>query len=262
MKNLSPQDNFQLRLGDSLEILPTLEQESFDMIFADPPYFLGKAGWDNSRGLDLDLDFHLNWLKECKRLLKPNGTIWVSGTYHSIYQCGFGLQQLGYHILNDIAWLKPRSPLMASRKVITPTHETLIWASKSKDTKHLYNYEYMKHATLKDDFFKLEGEELKSVWAINAPGRLEKLQGEHPTQKPTQLLKRIILSCTKPGDSILDPFCGSGTTGIVAHLYGRKFTGIDQEKKYLKIAVNRFDYLVKNLTRSLHHPNASQNSSR
>lgn len=243
-------DNFELLLGNSLEILPTLKPESFDMIFADPPYFLGKAEWDTSRGLDADYEFHKVWLTECKRLLKPNGTIWVSGTYHSIYQCGFALQQLGYHILNDVAWLKPRSPKVFSHKNITPTHETLIWASKSKDAKHLYNYEYMKHATLKDDFLKLEGEELKSVWAINAPGRLEKIQGEHPTQKPTQLLKRIILSCTKPGDSVLDPFCGSGTTGIVAHLYGRKFTGIDQEEKYLNIATKRLHALEKNLTKS------------
>lgn len=240
-------DNFELFLGDSLKILPALQPESFDMIFADPPYFLSKDEWDQSRGVNMDYKFHESWLKECKRLLKPNGTIWVSGTHHSIYQCGFALQRLGFHILNDIAWLKPRSPHMTTKRIINPTHETLIWASKSKDAKHVYNYEYMKHATLKDDFLKLEDEELKSVWAINAPGRLEKMQGEHPTQKPTQLLKRIILSCTKPGDSILDPFCGSGTTGIVAHLYGRKFTGIDQEEKYLQIAKKRLETLSINM---------------
>ena len=248
-------DNSHLLHGDSLKILPTLEPESFDLIFADPPYFLGKAEWDQTRGIDMDFAFHTKWLKECKRLLKTNGTIWVSGTHHSIYQCGYALQQCGFHIINDIAWLKPRSPKVFSHKNITPTHETLIWASKSKTAKHLYNYEYMKHATLKDDFLKLEGEELKSVWAINAPGRLEKLQGEHPTQKPTQLLKRIILSCTKPGDSILDPFCGSGTTGIVAHLYGRKFTGIDQEKKYLDIATKRLCALQTNIRRKLKFAN-------
>ncbi|MDO8452709.1 MAG: site-specific DNA-methyltransferase [bacterium] len=249
-------DNFSLLHGDTLKILPTLPSESFDLIFADPPYFLGKDEWDESRGVDLDYEFHTKWLSECKKLLKPNGTIWVSGTYHSIYQCGFALQKLGFHILNDIAWLKPRSPRVTSHRNITPTHETLIWASKSKDAKHTYNYEYMKHATLKDDFLKLEGEELKSVWAINAPGGLEKLQGEHSTQKPTQLLKRIILSCTKPGDSILDPFCGSGTTGIVSHLYGRKFTGIDQEKKYLDVATRRFCALATNMQRRLKSANA------
>lgn len=249
-KTYFSQNNFQLLLGDTLKILTTLEPESFDMIFADPPYFLGKDEWDKSRGVDLDYQFHQKWLQECKWLLKPNGTIWVSGTHHSIYQCGFALQKLGFNILNEIAWYKPRSPHMNSHHVITPTHETLIWASKSKDAKHTYNYEYMKHSTLKDDFLKESGEELKSVWAINAPGRLEKLQGDHPTQKPTQLLKRIILSCTKPRDSVLDPFCGSGTTGIVAHLYGRKFTGIDQEKKYLNIATKRLHALEKNLTKS------------
>lgn len=249
-------NNFQLLQGNSLKVLPTLKPESFDLIFADPPYFLGKDKWDESRGVQLDFDFHTKWLTDCKRLLKPNGTIWVSGTHHSIYQCGFALQKLGFHILNEIAWYKPRSPHMTTKKIITPTHETLIWASKSKDAKHVYNFEYMKHATLKDDFLKIEGDELKSVWAINAPGRLEKLQGEHPTQKPTQLLKRIILSCTKPGDSILDPFCGSGTTGIVSYLYGRKFTGIDQEQKYLDIAKRRLHVLSLNMKHKidLHAP--------
>ena len=248
-KTYFSKDNFQLLLGNSLEISAGLESESFDMIFADPPYFLGKDKWDTSRGVDMDYNFHETWLQECKRLLKPDGTIWVSGTHHSIYQCGFALQKVGFHILNDITWLKPRSPQMTTKKIITPTHETLIWASKSKDAKHAYNYEYMKHSTLKDDFLKASEEELKSVWAINAPGRLEKMQGEHPTQKPTQLLKRIILSCTRPGNSILDPFCGSGTTGVVSHLYGRKFTGIDQEKKYLDIAIKRINYLTANKVR-------------
>lgn len=238
---------FQLLQGDAFNLLPTLPEKSFDLIFVDPPYFLGKDKWDISQGVEKDFDFHLNWIIECRRLLKDNGTIWISGTHHNIYQCGFALQNTGFYIINDIAWYKPRSPKMRTTRMLTPTHETLIWAAKNKNSRYTYNFEYMKHVVLKDDYLHNSREELKSVWAINAPGRLEKMHGEHPTQKPTQLLKRVILSCTKPGDKILDPFCGSGTTGIVSYLYGRDFTGIEKDNTYIAIANKRLEYLKNNL---------------
>jgi len=232
------------------------------MIFADPPYNLSNGGftvhagrmvsvnkgdWDKSNGFEDDYTFHYKWLKECKRLLKPNGTLWVSGTYHSIYQCGHALQSLGYHILNDIAWFKPNASPNLSGRYFTASHETLIWARKSKDAKHYFNYKYMKEGNWKDDFLKNPGKQMRSVWAIGTPKAIEKVFGKHPTQKPIELLKRIVLASTQKGDKILDPFAGSSTTGLAAYLYGRSFVGIDNEKEYLDLSIKRFEELVKNL---------------
>jgi len=253
---------FKLFLGNSFKLLPLFEEGFFDMIFADPPYNLSNGGftvhagrmvsvnkgdWDKSNGFEDDYTFHYKWLKECKRLLKPNGTLWVSGTYHSIYQCGHALQSLGYHILNDIAWFKPNASPNLSGRYFTASHETLIWARKSKDAKHYFNYKYMKEGNWKDDFLKNPGKQMRSVWAIGTPKAIEKVFGKHPTQKPIELLKRIVLASTQKGDKILDPFAGSSTTGLAAYLYGRSFVGIDNEKEYLDLSIKRFEELVKNL---------------
>ena len=258
---------FILYLGDCLEVLKQFPENHFDMIFADPPYHLSNGGftvhagrrvsvnkgkWDESKGLKEDFDFHLNWIKSCRRVLKKNGTIWISGTYHSIYKCGYALQSSGYHILNDITWYKPNASPNLSGRYFTASHETLIWAKKSKEEKHTFNYKLMRNGNWdKEDVLKRPGSQMRSVWAINTPKAIEKKLGKHPTQKPEALLKRVILASTQKGDLILDPFTGSSTTGIIAHLLERRFIGIDIEKRYLDLSIKRFEELEKNIKNRL-----------
>lgn len=248
--------NFALYLGDSIELMKKFPAEHFDMIFADPPYNLSNGGftvhagkrvsvhkgdWDKSKGLEEDLFFHMKWIEACKRVLKPNGTIWISGTYHSIFRCGYALEVNGYHILNDIAWFKPNASPNLSGRYFTASHETLIWARKNKEAKHTFNYKLMREGDWhKTDFIKNAGKQMRSVWSITTPKPSEKKYGKHPTQKPIALLERIILASTNIGDVILDPFTGSSTTGIVAVMNGRKFIGIDNDKSYLELSKKRF----------------------
>lgn len=254
--------NFRLYQEDCLKILAEIPENSIDMVFADPPYFLSsgsftcqngkmvsvkKGDWDLCNGIKKNFQFHSKWLTACRRVLKPSGTIWVSGTYHSIYQCGLALQSQQFHILNDIAWFKPNAAPNLSCRFFTASHETLIWARKDKKTKHTFNYDAMKNGEWSDDKFKKEGLQMRSVWLINTPKKREKKHGKHPTQKPEDLLKRIILASTHKGDTILDPFTGSSTTGIVAYKYGRNFIGIDTEKEYLDLSIKRFEDLDKNI---------------
>ena len=258
--------NFVLYNSDCLNILSQLPENSTDMIFADPPYRLSNGGftcqsgkrtsvnkgkWDASEGIEEDFQFHLNWIKACRRVLKPEGTIWISGTYHSIYACGFALQMAGFHILNDIAWFKPNASPNLSCRYFTASHETLIWARKDKKAKHAFNYELMKNSDWESDFIKRPNTQMRSVWAIGTPKNIEKKFGKHPTQKPEDLLKRIVLASTNKGDLILDPFTGSSTTGIAAYLYGRKFIGIDTEKEYLDLSIKRFQELERNMKNKL-----------
>jgi site-specific DNA-methyltransferase (adenine-specific) len=254
-------DNFVLYLGDSIKLLKKLPANSIDMIFADPPYNLSNGGftvhagkrvsvnkgkWDESRGVEADMEFHKRWIQECYRVLKPNGTIWISGTYHSIYQCGFALQLSGYKILNDISWFKPNASPNLSGRYFTASHETLLWARKDPKGKHTFNYEDMKHGSWhKEDFIKKESKQMRSVWAIGTPKAEEKKFGKHPTQKPMALLKRIVQASTNKGDLILDPFTGSSTTGLAAVKFGRKFVGIDLEKEYLNLSAKRYEDQVK-----------------
>lgn len=268
---------FELYQADSLEFLKEFPENSIDMVFADPPYFLSsgtftcqngkmvsvkKGDWDLSNGLKKNFEFHLEWIKAVRRILKPNGTIWISGTYHSIYQCGFALQLAGYHILNDIGWLKPNASPNLSCRFFTASHETLIWARKEKNAKHTFNYKTMvdwennytkeikcRHCGKKYRYEVLheKGKQMRSVWAINTPQKIEKKFGKHPTQKPEELLRRVVLASTNKGNLILDPFTGSSTTGLISYLYGRKFIGIDTEKEYLDLSIKRFEDLEKNL---------------
>jgi len=248
-------DNFVLYHGDSINILNQLAENSIDMIFADPPYNLSNGGfsvhagrmvsvnkgyWDVSRGFQDDYAFHYRWLEACKRVLKPHGTLWVSGTYHSIYQCGHALQSLGYHILNDISWFKPNASPNLSCRFFTASHETIIWARKDKKAKHIFNYNIMKDGNWPEDKLKKPNLQMRSVWSLGTPKPEEKKYGKHPTQKPLDLLNRIVLASTNKGDVILDPFAGSSTTGIAAAINDRKFVGIDLEKKYLELSKKRF----------------------
>jgi len=233
------------------------------MIFADPPYNLSNGGftvhagkrvsvnkgqWDESKGVVVDFEFHVRWIEACYRILKPGGTLWVSGTYHSIYQCGYAMQLLGFKILNDVAWFKPNASPNLSCRYFTASHETLIWARKGENAKHLFNYQDMKNGVWHEkDMLKKEGKQMRSVWSILTPRKEEKTFDKHPTQKATAVLDRVILASTNPGDVILDPFTGSSTTGVVAVRNGREFIGIDLEEDFLELSKKRLETEGKNI---------------
>ncbi len=165
--------------------------------------------------------------------------IWISGTFHNIYIVGFVLQKLGFKILNEIAWLKPNAPPNLACRSFAHAHETLLWAKKNSKAKHSFNYELMKRWDQTNDALKNPNKQMRSVWSIPLVPQQEKKFGKHPTQKPQELLRRVILSSSKSKDLILDPFCGSGTTGVVASCYGRHFIGIDKTKAFLQLAQKR-----------------------
>lgn len=253
---------FKLYHSDCLKILNSLPENSVDMIFADPPYFLSsgsftcqngqmvsvkKGDWDLTNGTKKNFEFHDGWIKACRRVLKPGGTIWISGTYHSIYQCGFALEINKFHILNDVSWFKPNASPNLSCRFFTASHETLIWARKEKKAKHTFNYQLMKNGEWPEDQLKKPGLQMRSVWSMGTPKPAEKKFGKHPTQKPSDLLKRIVLASTNKNDLVLDPFAGSSTTGLAAYFYDRKFIGIDTEKQYLDLSIKRFGELIKKI---------------
>lgn len=232
-------------------ILTKYPQGCFDMIFADPPYFLSNGGitcqngrmvpvhkgeWDKSQGAELNHAFNIEWLKRCQRLLKPNGTIWITGTMHIIYSIGFAMQQLGFKMLNDIIWEKPNPPPNLACRYFTHSTETILWAAPSLNSKHCFNYDLMKNEN--------GGKQMKSVWNIKPPAKKEKEFGKHPTQKPIELLKRCIQASTQKGDFILDPFAGSCTTGIAALELERRFCGIEFEKEFIDLSLKRFNTLL------------------
>lgn len=236
----------RLYLADSLILLSKLPENSFDMIFADPPYFLSNGGischsgkqvpvdkgaWDKCLSLEDKHAFNRAWIKECKRILRPNGTIWISGTFHNIYSIGMALEQEGYKILNNITWQKKNPPPNLACRCFTNSTETILWARPEKKRPHYFNYALMKEQN--------GGKQMKDVWTGALTPKKEKSEGKHPTQKPEYLLERIILASTREGDRILDPFVGSGTTAVVAKRLARPCVGIDNEKEYLDIAIRR-----------------------
>ncbi len=239
----------KLLKGDCIDILNNhFEENTFDMIFADPPYFLSnggvtchagkmvsvdKGGWDKSKGVVENHRFNIEWLKACRRVLKPNGTIWISGTTHVIYSIGFALQSLGYKILNDIVWYKPNASPNLSCRYFTHSTEIVLWATKSEESKHHFDYRLMKELN--------RGKQMRNLWEIRPPSASEKHFGKHPTQKPLELLKRIILASTEAGSLVLDPFCGSSTTGVACALLGRRYVGIDLEERYLDLSRRRLE---------------------
>jgi len=244
---------FTLYKEDCRKVLPKLKEESVDMIFADPPYFLSNGGitcqsgrmvsvnkgkWDKSGTLEENHEFNRTWLEACRRVMKPNATIWVSGTAHIIFSVGFAMQQLGFRILNDIAWVKTNPPPNLGCRCFTHSCEWILWASKSKKSKHVFHYQKMKK--------EAGGKQMKNVWTFNAPPRQEKTFGKHPTQKPLPLLDRIIRASTNEGDLVLDPFNGSGTSGIAAYRLKRNYVGIEIEKMYLNLTVKRFRHELAN----------------
>lgn len=241
----SQNKDFTLSQGDCLELLPKINHQ-FDMIFADPPYFLSNGGisvqagkqvsvnkgdWDKSQGFENDNNFNRQWISLCRDKLKPNGTIWISGTFHNIFSVAQMLTETGYKILNCITWAKTNPPPNLSCKYFTHSTEFILWARKEKKVSHYFNYDLMKQIN--------GGTQMRDVWTLPAIAKWEKSCGKHPTQKPLPLLARIILASTKENDWILDPFCGSSTTGIAASLLGRRFLGIDKETEFLKMSKAR-----------------------
>lgn len=253
-----------LYVGDCLEIMSRFPDNYVDMIFADPPYNLSNDGvtchagrmvkvnkgdWDKSKGFDEDLKFHETWIAECRRVLKPEGTIWISGTNHSIYQCGYVLQKHNFHILNDISWFKPNAAPNLACTTFAHSHETLLWAKKDKKARHIFNYDLMKNGSFSEDKMKVPDKQMRSVWSIPTPTPDEKIFGKHPTQKPLALLKRIVLSSTNEGSLILDPFNGGGTTGVAAKIIGnRKYIGIDISEDFIKLTEKRLNQFIQQPT--------------
>lgn len=239
--------------GNAIAALEAIPSNSIDMIFADPPYNLQlnsnlyrpdnsqvdavNAHWDQFESFEAYDAFTKAWLLACRRVLKPNGTIWVIGSYHNIFRVGSLLQDLGYWLLNDVIWRKSNPMPNFRGRRFQNAHETLIWATKSKkDSTYTFNYDALKAAN--DDV------QMRSDWLFPICTGKERLKNDdgkklHPTQKPESLLARIIMSCTQPGDIVLDPFFGSGTTGAVAKKLGRNFVGFEKEPEYIEAAEQR-----------------------
>ena len=245
-------NNFVIYNGNSFKLVKQIDEKIIDMIFADPPYFLSSGGiscysgkqisvnkgdWDTALSISDKIKYNRKWIKECRRVLKDNGTIWISGTFHNIYSIGVALELEGFSIINNITWQKPNPAPNLACRCFTNSTETILWARKQLTTKkkgkHTFNYGLMKEQN--------GGKQMKDVWLINLPKNNEKRYGHHVAQKPEALLERIILASTNENDLILDPFLGSGTTGVVALKLNRKFIGIEKEVNFLEIAKRRID---------------------
>lgn len=262
-------EGYRLYQGDSLALMAEFEEQTFDLVFADPPYFLSNGGttcqsgkrvavrkgaWDESRGHEEDFEFTRSWLKACQRVLKPGGCIWVSGTQHVIFSVGYAMQSLDYKILNTITWYKPNASPNLSCRYFTHSTEILLWASPSHGKKltHTFNYPVMKAEN--------GGKQMRDVWALPRPGdeelasdgggrvwsqlgprKDEKTFGKHPTQKPVALLTRILQASTAEDALVLDPFNGGGTTGVAALQNGRRYVGIDLDPAHLAMTQKRLE---------------------
>ena len=253
--------DFTLYHSDCLSVLAALPEESVDLVFADPPYFMGMAAWDQSQGAESDFAFQRAWLAACKRVLKSDGTLVVSGMRRSIAQCALALEELGFSHQSTVVWWKPNLTSTPSRRHFVSNHETLIFAAKA-GARPFFNHDIMREwrknyaqqtrcpscgAEVRVEITHSVGEQMGSVWAIPSTDRREKKFGYHPTQKPYDLLLRVVFASSREGDTVLDPFCGTGTTGLAAFKNGRKFIGCDFTKDYLDITVRRFEHLRKQL---------------
>ena len=237
----------ELYLCDTFSALEHMQAECVDMVFADPPYFLSNDGiscsggrrvsvnkgdWDKLDTLEDKHNFNRRWINLCRNVLKPDGSIWISGTLHNIYSVGMALEQEGFKIINNITWQKTNpSPNLACR-CFTHSTETILWAQKNdKHSRHYFNYQLMKELN--------GGKQMKDVWTGTLTPRNEKIHGRHPTQKPLYILERIILASTREGDIVLDPFCGSSTTGVACKKLGRRYIGIDNNSEYINLSMER-----------------------
>ena len=245
----SPNRDFTLLHGDCFQLLKEFDFK-FNCIFADPPYFLSNGGisvqsgkvvcvdkgeWDKGKSLQEMMEFNMEWLSLCREKLKDNGTIWISGTYHNIFSVANCLNELGYKILNVITWAKTNPPPNISCRYFTYSTEFIIWARKSEKKAHYFNYDLMK---------QINGDkQMTDVWHLPAIAPWEKSCGKHPTQKPLALLSRIIMASTEQGEWVMDPFCGSSTTGIAANSLGRRYLGIEQEQEFAAMSRNRREEL-------------------
>ncbi len=241
--------NAALYIGDALELLAAIPEGTVDCVWTDPPYNLSNGGvtcvagrmvsvdkgeWDRSRGFEADHEFNRAWVAECYRILKPTGAIWVSGTLHVYPSVGMALMESGFRLLNDITWQKPNPPPNLGRRTFTHSTETLLWASKApKGSRHKYtfNYEAMREEN--------DGKQMQTVWRFRTPSMDEKRFGKHPTQKPVALIDRCLRASTNPGDLVLDPFAGSGSTGVAALMAGRRFVGVELDEEFARIAEQR-----------------------
>ncbi len=247
IKTYFKDENSALFLADSFELLNKFPDEYVDMIFADPPYFLSdngfscsggkkvsvnKGDWDKFLSLEEKHEFNRKWIRLTKRILKKSGTIWISGTLHNIYSVGMALEQEGFKIMNNITWQKNNPPPNLSCRYFTHSTETILWAKKNdKSARHFFNYDLMREIN--------NGKQMKDVWSGNLTSQKEKTHGKHPTQKPLYLLKRILLASTREDDLVLDPFCGSSTTGVACKLLNRRYIGIDNNPEFIELSKER-----------------------
>lgn len=246
--------NWEIIHGDCLAIMKDMQPESFAFIFADFPNHLSNRGfsvpsgkqvavnkgaWDTNAGIEADFGFHQTWNEDCLRLLTKDGALMVSGCYHSIYSCGSILQKLDARIINKIVWLKPNGAPALGGRNFTASHETIIWVSKSKKSKHTFNYQESKDFDHQGDGLKNLGKHMRAIWSFPSTPSSEKRHGKDSTEKPLRLLERIVTLCTNPGDRVLDSFCGGGTTGVAAITLGRHFVGLEEDSIYVESAKKR-----------------------
>ena len=252
----SEDERSRLYHGDAFDQMASLQDNSVDCVWTDPPYLLSndgatcvagkrvsvnKGAWDRSQGIDSDHEFNRSWLRECHRILKPAGTIWVTGTLHIYLSVGMAMMQLGYRILNDIIWEKTNPPPNLGCRCFAHSTETLLWATKApKGSKHKHTFHYQE---MKDEN---GGKQMKTVWKFPAAGRAEKRFGKHPTQKPVALVDRCLRATTNPGDLVVDPFAGAATVGVAAISLGRRFIGYERDLEYAKIGSQRLDEVSSN----------------
>ncbi|MDQ3386985.1 MAG: site-specific DNA-methyltransferase [Actinomycetota bacterium] len=234
-------------LADCVDLMRLMPDACVDAVFADPPYRLSgggvtvrsgkvssvdKGAWDRSLGsFEKDHEFNVRWLREARRILKPDGTIWVSGTHHIIFSLGFALQTLQFRVINQVTWEKPDPPPNARHTSFTHSHETLVWASKGKGARHTFNYDLINSREPET--------QMSSVWRIPAVPKREKRHGYHPTQKPLRLVRRALLASTGEGDLVFDPFCGSGTTAVAAKELNRFFIGAELDQSFAELTARR-----------------------